>query len=55
MSMPTGGFVAISVTPLDEDGAVDYEDLTRLMQFYPGLLGRLEAATGVAITEIRSA
>jgi 4-hydroxy-tetrahydrodipicolinate synthase len=34
MNMPTGGFVAISVTPLDEDGAVDYEDLTRLMQFY---------------------
>jgi 4-hydroxy-tetrahydrodipicolinate synthase len=34
MSMPTGGFVAISVTPLDEHGAVDYEDLAHLMQFY---------------------
>lgn len=34
MSMPTGGFVAISVTPLDETGAVDFEDLARLMQFY---------------------
>ena len=34
MSMPTGGFVAISVTPLDEHGAVDYEDLAGLMQFY---------------------
>ncbi|NNC92414.1 MAG: dihydrodipicolinate synthase family protein [Acidimicrobiia bacterium] len=34
MSMPTGGFVAISVTPLDDGGAVDYEDLARLMQFY---------------------
>jgi 4-hydroxy-tetrahydrodipicolinate synthase len=34
MSMPTGGFVAISVTPLHENGAVDYEDLARLMRFY---------------------
>jgi len=34
MNLPTGGFVAISVTPLDETGAVDYADLARLMQFY---------------------
>jgi 4-hydroxy-tetrahydrodipicolinate synthase len=34
MSLPTGGFVAISVTPLDETGAVDYVDLARLMRFY---------------------
>lgn len=34
MTMPTGGFVAISVTPLDEAGEVDYDDLGRLMQFY---------------------
>jgi len=34
MTMPAGGFVAISVTPLDEKGAVDYDDLARLMQFY---------------------
>jgi 4-hydroxy-tetrahydrodipicolinate synthase len=34
MRLPSGGFVAISVTPLDEAGAVDYDDLARLMKFY---------------------
>ena len=32
--MPSGGFVAISVTPLDASGGVDYDDLANLMQFY---------------------
>ena len=34
MTLPAGGFVAISVTPLDEAGDVDYESLEGLMQFY---------------------
>jgi len=34
MTLPTGGFVAISVTPLDESGDVDYDDLAALMRFY---------------------
>ncbi|MGI9648671.1 MAG: dihydrodipicolinate synthase family protein, partial [Acidimicrobiia bacterium] len=34
MTLPTGGFVAISVTPLDATGAVDFDDLSNLMRFY---------------------
>jgi 4-hydroxy-tetrahydrodipicolinate synthase len=34
VTLPTGGFVAISVTPLDETGAVDFESIDRLMEFY---------------------
>jgi 4-hydroxy-tetrahydrodipicolinate synthase len=34
VTLPTGGFVAIAVTPLDETGAVDFDDLGRLMEFY---------------------
>jgi 4-hydroxy-tetrahydrodipicolinate synthase len=34
MTLPTGGFVAISVTPLDQAGAVDYDGLAALMRFY---------------------
>ncbi len=34
MTLPDGGFVAISVTPLDDTGNVDFDDLGRLMQFY---------------------
>ena len=44
MTLPTGGFVAISVTPLDEAGEIDFPSIDRLMRFY------LEAGTdGVAL------
>ncbi len=60
MTMPAGGFVAISVTPLDETGAVDYADLARLMQFYldcgadgVALLGVMGEANRMTDTDAR--
>ncbi len=44
MSMPTGGLVAISVTPLTADGAVDGEAFRGLMDFYAAC-----GASGVSI------
>ena len=34
MDMPTGGLVAISVTPLDDSGAIDAASIASLMDFY---------------------
>ena len=34
MTLPTGGFVAISVTPLDPAGEIDFPAIDRLMDFY---------------------
>ena len=33
-SMPTSGLIAISVTPLDEDGSIDLSSIQTLMDFY---------------------
>nr|NIS41213.1 dihydrodipicolinate synthase family protein [Desulfuromonadales bacterium] len=43
-TLPTGGLVAVAVTPLDERGAVDIAGIGRLMDFYVNC-----GASGVAL------